>query len=131
MPGSEAEDIVRHLLDRFNAGDIGGMRETLADDLRAYVTNAEGGVDAVTGADEYLGRIAAMDLPSARFSVSVTQLVTVRPDQVMVMVEVHAARGDRRLHNHAAHLLSLEDGRIAEWWMVEALPAASDEFWTG
>jgi ketosteroid isomerase-like protein len=47
-----------------------------------------------------------------------------------VMVEIHAARSGRTLHNHAAHLLFVEDGRVSEWWMVEALPAESDAFWS-
>ena len=46
------------------------------------------------------------------------------------MVEIHAARRGRTLHNHAAHLLSVRDGLIHEWWMVEALPAESDAFWS-
>jgi ketosteroid isomerase-like protein len=106
------------------------MRALLADDLRAYVTNADGGIDEVVGADAYLARVEAMDLPSARFSVSVTQMVAPSSKQVMVMVEVRAARGGRSLHNHAAHLLSVRDGRIGEWRMVEALPADSDAFWS-
>jgi hypothetical protein len=93
------------------------------------VTNAEGGVDEVIGATGYLDRVEAMDLPSAQFRLDVTQLVPVRPELVMVMVEVHAARGGRTLHNHAAHLLFMRDGKVAEWWMVEALPAESDSFW--
>ena len=32
-------------------------------------------------------------------------------------------------HNHAAHCLLVRDGRVAEWWMVEALPAESEAFW--
>jgi ketosteroid isomerase-like protein len=66
----------------------------------------------------------------ARFALSVTQIVAPRPEQVMVMAEVQASRGRRSLHNHAAHLLSVRDGRIGEWWMVEALPADSDAFWS-
>jgi len=123
-------EIVRRLLDDFNAADIEGMRGALAPDLRAFVTNAEGGADEVAGADEYLARVEAMDLPSADFRVEVTQLAETRPDQVMVMVEVHAARGGRTLHNFATHLFNFEGGLIAEWWMVEALPAASDAFWS-
>jgi ketosteroid isomerase-like protein len=126
----EAENIGRGLLDAFNAIDLERMRMLLADDLRAHVTNREGGVDVVTGAGEYLGRIEAMDLPSAEFRTEVTEAVTIRPDLVMIMVEVHAARGGRTLHNHAAHLLFVRDGRVAEWWMVEALPAESDAFWS-
>jgi hypothetical protein len=36
----------------------------------------------------------------------------------------------RALHNHAAHCLLVRDGRVAEWWMVEALPAESEAFWS-
>lgn len=125
-----AMEIVRRLLDDFNAGDLDGMRRGLAGDLRAYVTNAAGGVDAVVGADEYLARIDAMDLPSAEFRVAITQAVEPGPDQVMVMVEVHAARGGRTLHNFATHLFTLDGEVVVEWWMVEALPAASDAFWS-
>ena len=71
-----------------------------------------------------------MDLPSAEFRVDVTQAVAVRPDLAMVMVEINAARGGRTLHNHPAHLFFLRDGLVAEWWMVEALPAESDAFWS-
>jgi SnoaL-like domain len=113
----------------FGAADIERMRSLLSPDLRAYITNRDGGVDEVTGADAYLERIDAMDLASAEFRVGVTQVAMVRPDLAMVMVEVHAARGGRSLHNHAAHLLFFDDQRVAEWWMVEALPAASDAFW--
>lgn len=50
-------------------------------------------------------------------------------DAAAAMVEVQAERGGRRLHNFAAHLLRLEDGLIAEWWMADAKPEESDEFW--
>lgn len=123
------ESIARELIDAFNAGDLGRMRALLSEDLHAFITNRDGGVDEVVGPDDYLGRIEAMDLPSAAFGVSITQLVRVREDMVMVMVEVHAARGGRKLRNHATHLLLLREHRVAEWWMVEALPAESDAFW--
>jgi ketosteroid isomerase-like protein len=126
----EAEAIARELIDAFNAIDLPRMRSLLADDLRAYITNREGGTDETVGSDEYLRRLEAMDLPSAEFRTEVTQSATVRPDMSIVMVEVHAARGGRTLHNHAAHLFFVRDGRVAEWWMVEALPAESDAFWS-
>jgi SnoaL-like domain len=126
---SVAERVSRELVAAFGAADLERMRSLLSPDLRAYITNRDGGVDVVAGADDYLERIDAMDLASAEFRVGVTQVAMVRPDLAMVMVEVHAARGGRRLHNHAAHLLFFHDQRVAEWWMVEALPAASDAFW--
>ena len=61
-------------------------------------------------------------------SVTVTQSVTVAEDQVLAMVEVKATRNGRSLHNHAAFLSRFAHGRIAELWMVDALPSYSDEF---
>ena len=124
-----AESIARELIEAFCAADTGRMRLLLADDLRAYITNREGGVDKV-GAEEYLRRVAAMDLPSARLRLAITQVIVPRPEMVIAMVEVNAARGGRMLHNHAAHCLFLRDGLVAEWWMVEALPAESEAFWS-
>lgn len=46
------------------------------------------------------------------------------------MVEIHARRGDRSLHNFAAHLVRVSDGRITELRMVDAKPADSDAFWS-
>lgn len=125
-----AEAIVERFLAAFSAADFDAMRELLAPDLVAYVTDAAGDVDRVEGRDGYLSRIEAMDLPAANFRVELTQRpVATGPDLVMAMVEVHAERGGRTLHNFAAHLLRIADGQIAEWWMVEAKPAESDAFW--
>jgi hypothetical protein len=117
------------LIDSFRAADTQRMRSLLADDMCAYITNRDGGVDKAD-AEEYLRRVEAMDLPSARLSLTVTQMVVPRPNMVIAMVEVQAARGGRELHNHAAHCLFVSDGRVTEWWMVEALPAESEAFWS-
>ena len=131
MESSEPTVIARRFLAAFSAADFESMREALAPDLVAYVTNAEGGVDRIEGRDGYLGRIEAMNLPSARFSVELTQPpIPVDPDQVLIMVEVRAQRAGRSLHNFAAHLLRIVSGQITEWRMVDAKPAESDEFWS-
>ena len=128
---SDPATVARRFLEAFSAADFDRMRVALADDLVAHITNAEGGVDTVVGREAYLSRVEAMDLPSARFSVELTQPpVVVEPDQVLVMVEVHAQRRGRSLHNFAAHLLRISGGSIAEWRMVDAKPAESDEFWS-
>jgi hypothetical protein len=124
-----AERVARELIEAFCAADVPRMRSLLADDLRAYITNREGGVDEV-GAEEYLRRVAAMDLPGARFELTITQAVAPRPEMIIAMVKVDAARGGSTLHNHAAHCLFVRDGLVAEWWMVEALPAESEAFWS-
>jgi ketosteroid isomerase-like protein len=127
----EPAAVARRLLEAFSAADLDGMRALLAEDVVAYVTNAQGGVDEVQGREAYLSAIEAMDLPSARFSVELTQRpVTVGPDQVLVMVEIRARRGSRSLHNFAAHLVRTAGGRITEWRMVDAKPAESDAFWS-
>jgi ketosteroid isomerase-like protein len=130
VSSSAAETIARCFVEAFSANDLDTLRQLLTEDVVSYVTNADGGVDEVHGRESYVARIAAMDVPSARLRLDVTQAVAISPDQVLVMVEVTAARGERTLHNHAAHLLRVRDGKIAQMWMVEALPAYSAEFWS-
>ncbi len=130
MGSDEPTAVAVRFLAAFSAADFAAMRALLDEDLTAYITNAEGGMDVVRGRDEYLGRVEAMDLPGARFSVEPTQSpVPVGSDAALVMVEVLAHKGDRTLHNFAAHLLRVADGRVTEWRMVEAKPAESGRFW--
>lgn len=122
--------IVKRFLTAFGAADMLAMRDLLAPNLVAWVTSADGEMDRVEGRDAYLDRIAAMDLPAADFRVELTQPpVPVNSDLVLALVEVHAARNGRTLHNFAAHLLRLRNGQIAEWWMADAKPSESDAFW--
>ncbi len=126
-----AESVAEGFIAAFSAADFGAMRELLAPDLVAWVTDADGGMERTDGRDRYLERVEAMDLPAARFSVELTQSpVAVGADRVLLMVEVQAERGGRTLHNFAGHLLRIEGDRIAEWWMVDAKPAESDTFWS-
>jgi ketosteroid isomerase-like protein len=131
MPPMSAASAAESFIAAFSAADFDAMRELLAPDLVAWVTDADGAMARLDGRDEYLSRVEAMDLPAARFSVELTQApVEVGPDRVLLMVEVHAERGGRTLHNFAGHLLRIDGERIAEWWMVDAKPAESDGFWS-
>jgi hypothetical protein len=121
------EKVVRSFVEAFSAHDEEGMRTVLADDVTAYVTNAEGGVDPVHGRDAYVRRLLALKAPA--LEIDVTQSVTVAPDQTLTMCEVRAERNERTLHNFAAFLATIVDDQVVELWMVEALPAYSDEFW--
>lgn len=125
---STPEQVFRDLIAAFSANDRDAMRALLADDVVSYVTNAEGGVDRVEDADGYMARVP--DVTGAEYRADVTQVVTVADDQVLGMVEIQAGRKGRTLHNHAAFLARVADGRVNELWMVEALPAYSDEFWS-
>jgi ketosteroid isomerase-like protein len=123
-------NVAERFIAAFSAADFGTMRELLAPDLVAWVTDADGAMQRLEGRDDYLGRVEAMDLPAARFSVELTQApVTVDDDKILLMVEVRAERGGRKLHNFAGHLLRIDGEQIAEWWMADAKPAESDTFW--
>jgi ketosteroid isomerase-like protein len=127
----ETTRLTGRLLEAFTAARIDRMRPLLAEDLVAYITNAEGGMDRVEGGEAYLERVAAMDLEAAEFSVAPTQPpIAVDAEQVLLMVEIRARRGDRTLHNYAAHLLRVAGGRVTEWRMVDAKPEESDAFWS-
>lgn len=126
----EPADVATSLLRAFNDGDLDGMRELMDPAMVAWVTDASGAAEPVTGADAYLDRIAALDLPAVRYRVNPTQSpVAIDDDLVLLMVEVHAERDDRRLENYAAHVLRVADGRVTEWRMADAKPAESDRFW--
>ena len=122
------EDVFVAMIEAFDAGDTDRMGALLADDVVAYVTNAEGSADRVDGRDAYLARMP--DVRGAEYTVTVTQSVAVAAGQVLAMVDVEAAREGRTLHNHAAFLATVRDGVITEVWMVDALPAYSVEFWS-
>jgi ketosteroid isomerase-like protein len=124
----EATDLVRLFIAAYADDDREAARALLADDVIGYVTNAEGGVDEVRGADGYLDRLPPLD--DAELRIDVTQSVTVAPGQALTMVQIAAERDGRSLRNFAAFLTRVHDGRLTEIWMVEALPAYSDEFWS-
>jgi hypothetical protein len=51
-------------------------------------------------------------------------------ERVLAMVVVRARRGNKTLQNYSGQLVTVVDGRLTELWMVEALPAESDDFWS-
>jgi ketosteroid isomerase-like protein len=120
-------DVLREFVAAYRSGDEGRMRSLLAPGLVAYVTNADAGADLVVGPDAYIERLP--DLTGADIHLDVTQSLDVSADQTLAMVQVRAHRNGRDLHNYAAFLARVVEGRIGELWMVDAQPAFSDEFW--
>jgi ketosteroid isomerase-like protein len=127
MSADDPRRTVERLFAAYAEGDRDRVRRLLAGDLIAYVTNAEAGVDELTGADEYMSRLP--DLEAAGGKARVTQTLAIDQRLVMTMVEITAQREGRKLHNHAAFLAEVEAGRVRRLWMVDALPSYSDEFW--
>ncbi len=126
---SAAETVVTDFIDAFGQGDYDRMANLLADDVESCVTNAQGGSSLLQGRDAYMAAIESVDYREVAPSVSITQILSVKPDQVLVMVEIKAERKGRTLHNFAAFLMDVQKGRIQAMRMVEALPAYSDAFW--
>jgi ketosteroid isomerase-like protein len=122
------ERLARDLFEAYGEGELETMRALLAEDLIAYITNADAGVDRVEGRDNFMSRLP--DLAGAELSTAITQIVAIDEERVMTMLEIKAERGGRTLHNFAAFLARMSQGQVAELWMVDAKPAYSDEFWS-
>jgi ketosteroid isomerase-like protein len=126
---SDPAEISRDFFQAYADGDRDRAASLLAENVTAYITNAEAGIDTVTGRDDYMARVP--DLQEAGGIATVTQVVGVDDERAMTMVEIKVPdRKGKSLHNHAAFLARVADGEISELWMVEALPAYSDEFWS-
>jgi ketosteroid isomerase-like protein len=128
VTSDELAAFARRLFDAYGAGDLDGFRALLADDLIACVTNAAAGVDELRGVEAYMSRLP--DLHAAGGHLLITQVLPVDDVRVLTMVEIRAERDGRQLHNFAAFLAEVGDGKVTRLWMVDALPAYSDEFWS-
>jgi ketosteroid isomerase-like protein len=126
---ADPADVSRAFFQAYADGDRDQAASLLAEDVTAYITNAEGGVDEVTSRDDYMARVP--DLKEAGGTAAITQVVGIDEQRAMTMVEIKVPdRKGKSLHNHAAFLARVEGEEIAELWMVEALPSYSDEFWS-
>ncbi|MFM8762782.1 MAG: nuclear transport factor 2 family protein [Solirubrobacterales bacterium] len=127
---ADPQSVVRDFVAAFAAIDADAMGALLDEGVVAHITNAEGGADVIEGRDALIARIGGVDYGAAELSIEVTNTVEPAPGQALAMAEVRAgAPSGEKLHNFAAHLCTVSDGLITEWWMVEALPAESDRFW--
>ena len=124
-----AEAVVRRFVEAFGSGDLEGLRSLLADDFVGHVTTACGGTREVS-ASEYIESVAQMDVGTASLRLDLPDVTRIDDDTVLAMVEVHASRHGRTLHNFSAQLARMAGDRLAELWMVEAEPAESDAFWS-
>lgn len=125
---SAAELIVTDFINSFTSGDFGKVKDLLAENVTAYITNADAKVNELKGPLAFMASIPN-DILTIKPKVAITQLLSINSNQILVMVEVKAQRKGKELHNHAAYLMNVNEDKISEIWMVEALPAYSDEFW--
>ncbi|GAA1920680.1 hypothetical protein GCM10009775_11520 [Microbacterium aoyamense] len=131
-PASDMEQIAERFIAAFNAGDFAGLRALLDDGLTAFVTTDDGQESQLQGGDAYVDSLRQM-LTSApvEYEISLTQRpVAIDDHQVLIMIEVRAARRGRTLHNYSSQLFTIERGVITTIRMTDAKPAESSEFWS-
>lgn len=124
-----SSNLVSQFVESFQNADLALMRKILAPNFISYVTNSSGTADKLLGAENFIKRVEAMKIPSVNFKLTITQTLEIEPNLFMLMVEVNAHKGPNHLHNFASILLRLENNKISTYWMVEALPKKSEEFW--
>jgi ketosteroid isomerase-like protein len=129
MAADDAKAVVSGFLRAFERGDLRSLAELLTDGFVGHITSADAGIRKVDR-DGYVAAVRSMDIRSANLRLEVPNIVEVEPGRVLVMVEVHAQRGRSVLHNFSGQLATVTDGKLSELWMVEALPAESDAFWS-
>lgn len=125
----DARATVLAFVEAFGRGDLDALGRLLADDFVGHVTTADGDTRAADRA-AYLASVEAMDVGSAGLRLHVPDIVEVEAGRVLVLVEVHAARRGRTLHNFSGQLVGVRAGRVVDLWMTDALPRESDEFWS-
>jgi hypothetical protein len=122
---------VLHFVRAMECSDMATVRASFDPHVRAYITNAEGGTDLVEGSEALGQRFPDFGAMADSFHATVTQLHEIDDRTVLFMVEIRAERLGRSLHNFAGILVRLSAaGKMAEYRMVEALPAESERFWS-
>jgi hypothetical protein len=131
MPHESPTAFVRRFIEAMESSDMATVRASFDPQVRAFVTNAEGGTDLVEGSEALGQRFPDFAAMADSFSATVTQVHEIDDRTALFMVEIRAERLGRSLHNFAASLIRLSDeGKMTEYRMVEALPLESDRFWS-
>lgn len=126
---NDPETTVRRFVEAFDAADLDTIAACLGENVVAGVTQRDASTIELRGRAAYMANIEALDIATVRPRVWITQIVKVSEDQILFMVEGRITRKGRTLHNHAAYLMTINNGQIQRVWMVEALPEQSDTFW--
>ena len=88
MSSDHLERLARDLFEAYGEGELETMPALLAEDLIAYIINADAGVDRVEGRDNFMSRLP--DLAGAELSTAITQIVAIDEERVMTMLEIRS-----------------------------------------
>jgi ketosteroid isomerase-like protein len=119
---------IRDGYDAFAKGDLGALRELMAEDIvwhvpgRSALAGDYAGIDAVLA---FFGRV----METTEGSFRVEPLALLADDHYgAAPVRITAHRGDRHLDVMDVQLSRLQDGRIVEFWDTATDPDAMEEF---
>jgi ketosteroid isomerase-like protein len=121
----DGAELVRFLFERFAAGDIAAMVSRWRDDARWHPVTKAGidGFDEPRGRDDYFGEI----LPTAFSLLSdyTYEVTAVESFGALVVAHVRSswARGDRREHAEGLMIFRLDDGLVADLYVINAAGA--------
>lgn len=122
------EDLLRQNYQAAADGDVQTVVDNMADDIVWHVGGDNPLSGDYRGKEEvlgYLGRLAEMTGGTLK---NEPHDVLANDDHAVGLLQFSAARGDRSLHERAAHIVHLRDRQIAEVWMFWEDQAAVDEF---
>ena len=114
----------------FDAGDMAGVGELLADDI---VWHAAG--DNVLSGD-YAGKEAVfamfgelMQETGGNFKNHIHDILA-NDEHGVALVSFAATRGGKTLEGRTVHVFHMSDGKMTEFWSYPDDPGAFDEFWS-
>jgi len=122
------EKMVSNFISSFSIGDQAKTTSFLDENVISYITNSDRMAKKLQSRSEFMTSIPN-DLSTIKPTVTITQTLSVKRNLVLTMTEVKAERKGKKLHNHAAYLMKVRNKKITHIWMVDALPAYSDQFW--
>jgi len=114
---SKNESTLVRFIELMKMADYPEMKDLLSDDLVAYLTNSKGEVDKLEGKTAYIQRFSAIDRPR-EIQMNIVQMVSLVPDQILMMLEVAVNDAGKSIVNHAAYLVKFDHKKIQEIWMV-------------
>jgi hypothetical protein len=129
QPTNPQETLLVNFAAAFASGEAQRMHSLIDTDIIAFVTNDNAELDKIEGADNFMRRIESVDYSGVNLQIQPTQLITLNSNQVMGMFHVTAHKKGIDFENFGAFLCYTKNNKITHFWMLDAKPNYSDEFW--
>jgi ketosteroid isomerase-like protein len=124
------QELVKRCYEAFGRGDIPGLLEVLADDIKWHVAGRSavaGDYEGHQGVIDFFTKL--MELSGGTFQVEVHDF-TASDDHVVVLTHETAERDAASLDGNNVHAWHVGGGKATEFWGTAFDQYAWDEFWT-